>query len=182
MVKTYFSVLYHLFGRSRLEIHVGLDVTRNPVGFRIHDVDAGVPKLGDVGFFIAQEMDVAGGGEPRDAADLAERVGVDGEDDARIVHHHPTHAVMDNHGLGHVAQLETVGANEHLVFHPHRFGIVVGERCVAVHEVALVGDEKAPAGGNGTVPEIFARVELFLHAVAVFHAAGQQEQAEQEEG
>ena len=162
------AVLHHLLRGARFHRHSGaLDVARDLVAFGIDDEDAVVPDLRHVGLFVRKEVDVARRGEVRDASHLPEGVDVDGEDDVRIVHHDPAHAVADGHRLRHVAQLEAVGAEENLVLHPFGLGVVIGERGVAVLEISLVGDEQSPPRGR----------ELLRRAVVPLHAAREQHEA-----
>ena len=162
-----FAVLHHLFGRAALHRHVRhLNVTGYFVFLRIDDEDAVVPQLGDVGFLIREEVDIARRGEVFDASHLLEGVQVDGEDDVGVVHHHPALAVVDAHRLRHVAELHAVGAEKDFVLHRFGRGVVVAECGVAVLEIALVGDEQSCSGG----------IEL-LHRIAVvpLHAGGERQ-------
>ena len=155
-------VLHHLLGRTRLEIHVRLDIPRDLVSPGVDDIDARIPDLGDIGLFVAQEVDVARRSEALDTPHLLEGVDVDRVDHARIIDHDPADAVADDHRLRHIAQFEAVGAEEDLVLDLFLLRIVVGERRVAVHEVALVGDEQ-PRSGN---PEILHFVRPIIHTCA----------------
>lgn len=75
-------VLYHLLGRSRSGCHAGtLDVARDLVPPGVDDENAVVPKLGHIGLFVGDEVDVPRRGEVRDAAHLLECTEVDCEDD-----------------------------------------------------------------------------------------------------
>ena len=108
-------------------------------------------------------MDVPRRGEVGDASHLAEGVGVDGENDMRIVHRDPSHAVVQGHRLRHVAQLEGVGPVENFVFDGFRFRVVIRQRGVSVLEHALVDDEQPP----------FRRREILRAAVVPLHAAAE---------
>jgi len=130
---------------------------------RIYNEDAVVPQLGDIGFLVAQEMDIARGGQILDASHLLEGVQVDGENHVGVVHHDPALVVVDGHRLCHVAELHAVGTEEDLVLHLFGLWVVVAQRGVAVLEVALVGNEQSGSRG----------VEI-LHGIAVvpLHAGG----------
>ena len=67
---------------------------------------------------------------------------------------------MEDHRLGDVSELHAVGAEEDVVFDRSGGGVVVGERGVVPHEVALAGDEDAASG----------KVETLLGLGAVLHA------------
>ena len=64
---------------------------------RVDDEDAVVPQLGDVGFLVAQEMDIARRGQILDASHLLEGVQVDGKNNVGVVHHDPAFVVVDDH-------------------------------------------------------------------------------------
>ena len=162
-----FAVLHHLFGRAALHRHVRhLNVTGYFVFLRIDDEDAVVPQLGDVGFLVAQEVDIARRGKILDASHLLERVQVDGENDVRVVHHHPALVVVDAHRLCHVAELHAVGTEKDFVLHRFGRGIIITQRGVAVLEIAFVGDEQSGSGGI----ELLYRI-----AVVPFHAGGEKQ-------
>ena len=111
-------------------------------GARIVNGYARIVKVADVGFAVVDEVYVSRRGKPLDSASYDECVGIDYKDDARVVDHDVTPAVVYGHRLRHVAQVGTVGAAEHTVFHLPLLDIVVRERCVAVHEVAFARDEQ----------------------------------------
>ena len=169
------AVLHHLFRGSRLVVHVRLDVTRYLVGLGIDDIDARVPDLRDIGLFVRKKMDVPGRSESRDTADLLERIGVDGENHARIVHHNPADPLVNDHRLRYVAQFHAIGAGEYLVLHMLHFRVIIRERRIAVHEIAFVGDEQPFARDLIAVPEIAADVEGLLVNGTVSHARGEQD-------
>ena len=116
-------------------------------------------------------MDIARGGEVRDAPDFFEGHGVDGKDHMRIIHDDPAQAAVHRHRLCHVAQLHGVGTVENLVLDLFRCRVVIGERGVTVLEISLVGDEQ-PRPRRG---------ELFHVCVVPLHAAAQCRQ-EQDHG
>ena len=153
-----FAVLHHLLRRAAFHRHVRhLDMPGDFIRSRIYNEDAVVPQLGDIGFLVAQEMDIARGGQILDASHLLEGVQVDGEN------HDPALVVVDGHRLCHVAELHAVGTEEDLVLHLFGLWVVVAQRGVAVLEVALVGNEQSGSRG----------VEI-LHGIAVvpLHAGG----------
>ena len=160
------AVLHHPLRRAVFDGHAGtLDVARDCVPLGVHNEDAVVPKLCDIGLSVRQKVDVARRGEAHDATFLHEGLRVDGEDDVRVVDHDPGRAVADGHRLRRVAQAEAVGAAEHFVLDLPRLGIVVGEGGVAVLEIALVDHEESRARG----------FELFRAAVVPLHATGEPE-------
>ena len=110
---------------------------------RVDDEDAVVPQLGDVGFLVAQEMDIARRGQILDASHLLEGVQVDGKNNVGVVHHDPAFVVVDDHWLCHVAELHAVGSEEDFVLHLFGLRVVVAQRGIAVLEIALVGNEQS---------------------------------------
>ncbi len=50
--KDVFAVLHHLLRRTRFVVHVCLDVPCNLVGLGIDDIDARIPYLRHIGFFV----------------------------------------------------------------------------------------------------------------------------------
>ena len=162
-----FAILHHLLRGAAFHRHVRhLDVTGDFIFLGVDDEDAVVPQLGDIGFLVAEEMDIARRSQVRDTAHLFERIEVDGENHVGIVHHDPALIVVDAHRLRHVAQLHAVGTEEDFVLHLFGCRVVIGQGSIAVLEVALVGDEQP---GSGSV-EIFHRI-----SVVPLHAARQQQ-------
>ena len=128
---------------------------------RIYNEDAVVPQLGDIGFLVAQEMDIARGGQILDASYLLEGVQVDGENHMGVVHHDPALVVVDGHRLRHVAEFHAVGTEEDFVLYLFGRRVVIGQGSIAVLEVALVGDEQS--GSRGI--EVFYGIAVVpLHA------------------
>ena len=105
-------------------------------------------------------MDVAGRKQSLDHSLELERIEIDDEYDARIVDDNIPQPVANRHRLGHVAQLDRIRATEHLVLHPHRVDVVVGQRSVPVHEISFVGNEQPSA----------VRTDLFGSPSPVVHA------------
>ena len=162
-----FAVLHHLFGRTGFHRHTrAVDVSRNLEPFGIDDENAVVPDLCDIGFFVRQKMDIARGGEVRDAPDFFEGHGVDGKDHMRIIHDDPAQAAVHCHRLCHVAQLLIVGAEEHLVVDLTGLRVVERERGIAVLEIPLVGDEQP-------VSHLGADCDLPTEIVVPLHTAGE---------
>ena len=171
-----FVVLHHLFSRTGFEIHIRFDIAGDLVGLGIDDVDARIPDLGDVGFFVAQEMDVAGRSEARDASHLLEGVDVDRIDHARVVHYDPTDTVADDHRLRDVAQLDGVGSGENFILDMFFLRIVIGERGIAVHEIPFVGDEE-PLAGHFVARTYVVDFEILFLYRSVIHARHGQRRA-----
>lgn len=85
-----FAILHHLLRGAAFHRHVRhLDVTGDFIFLGVDDEDAVVPQLGDIGFLVAEEMDIARRSQVRDTAHLFERIEVDGENHVGIVHHDP---------------------------------------------------------------------------------------------
>ena len=132
--------LHHLFGRF-------VAVHRNPaadtVAAGIHDRDARIVKVGDIGRRVVGEVDVTRRDDPFDHSRDAESRRVDDIDRARIVHHDVSASFVEGHRLGDVAQFHAVRADEDFVFDAPCRRIVERQRSVVPAEVALARDEHA---------------------------------------
>ncbi len=88
-------------------------------------------------------MYVSCGGEVLDASGLFQCACVHCEYYVGIVYHNPAFAVVDSHGLGHIAEPVSVGTVKQLVFYGIGRGVIVRQCGISILVVAFVGDKQA---------------------------------------
>ena len=147
---------------------VHADPAPDAVVARIHDGDARVVKVRNVGRSVVGEVDITRRYDALDQSRDAVRVGVDHVNHTRIVDHDVTPSVADGHRLGYVAEFHAVGAQEDFVFDRPRRRVVERKRSVVPHEIAFAGDEHA---ARGLAERLFGERSV-VHAGAAEHCKG----------
>ena len=166
----------HLLGRARSGHHIGDgDRTSDGVALGVDDGQVVAPELRYIGLLVRNEADVARSVDARNAASLTHRVEVEGKDDVRIGHRHPTHIVAAGHRLRLVTQAVAVEAIEEFVVTLAALGVVEREGTVSCAVVAGVDHYQRLIGDDG-------RHRRGVAARRAAHTAHHREQCRQSEG